>query len=120
MIYKFYNFIVDSFNSLSQMQAMIFAYGFLFLILFPLPLWATLSSHIAGRKGRSPGGWFMIAIFLSFITPILLLCLKSRANFIKPSKCLYNWTCPACWHSNDEHSKVCEKCGAEMPKIHAE
>jgi hypothetical protein len=120
MIYKFYSWIVSVFDSMNQTQSLFFAYGFFLIMLLPLPVWTTLSSHMAGKKGRSPAGWFSIAIFLNFLTPIILLFVPKRKDFIKPSKCLYNWTCPNCWHSNDEYSTACEKCGAEKPKTHAE
>ena len=120
MVYKIYNFISGIFDNLNSDAALVWAYLFFIVVMLLLPLWATLSSHLAGKKGRSPGLWFLIGMFGSFITPIIIIFLKPREDFIKPSKCLYNWTCPECWHSNDENSVVCENCGAEKPKHGAE
>lgn len=121
MILRFIGYIYEGicaiFEGLDSKTGMILAYCFFVFVLMMLPVWGTLTSHLAGKKGRAPALWLLIGMFTSFLGPIIVLCfVKKRSDFIKPSHSLYNWTCPECWHSNDEEAPVCASCGAKKPK----
>ena len=112
-----YEAICFIFDGLNDKTGMIFAYLFFVFVMLMLPVWGTLTSHLAGKKGRSPALWLLIGMFASFLGPIIvILFVKKRKDYIKPSRSLYNWTCVECWHSNDEEALTCAICGAKKPK----
>jgi len=41
-------------------------------------LWAIIPAVIAGTRGRSRAGWFLLGLVLSFVAFVILMCLPNR------------------------------------------
>ena len=69
-----------------------------------------IGALIAGSKGRSQWGWFLLCFFFSFLAIIILLCLPSikREDFDITKKC------PKCAERVLEEAVVCKHCSFEF------
>jgi hypothetical protein len=73
----------------------------LLVILFAM---AACSAWLAKKRGRSPVGWFFLALVLHLIGLLILLALPRL-----------RLTCPLCLHPYRRGATVCQSCGAALP-----
>ena len=72
------------------------------LLLLASPIAA---AYMAARKGRSPLGWFLIALVTQFVGMFAVMLLS-------PLLC-----CPRCGRTYQNHEKACAGCGCTLPVL---
>ncbi len=81
-------------------------------------LFGIASAMVAGRKGRSGIGWFLLGTLLGpFALPFAFLSSDLTKNSTEAAEASSSKSCPHCAERIKIEAKVCRFCGRDIPSL---
>lgn len=82
-------------------------------------VFAVATAAVAGSKGRSVIGWFLLGVLFSLIALIVVACLpsltaSSAAGFLSTPSPSTHIICPDCRSYIPKEARVCRYCGCRL------
>lgn len=105
----------------SDVGTVVYALGWIFLVVALYIILCELVAKAAERKGRSATAWFFIAFFFGLIIPAVIVAIigPDRNATAIDSADMYLVQCPYCAEDIRPEAIKCKHCGERLPSTDA-